>query len=195
MHAAAAVDIMAAAPVVSATSLASGLGIAVKNATGLLDAFTTRGIAIEVTHRSKRRLFGLKHLAPLRAEVRPPRRTRNTGVSARRGRAGAFAGDATPEAEYTAGDDVGPSMRQSLVLTPLERKEFEFGDLDDWMRGADQVIRRSQAILDRIAKEQPTGHRGDTTCEGARDLQIAEKVLAVTRRHRATARNSAEGKS
>jgi hypothetical protein len=46
-----------------------------------------------------------------------------------------------------------------LVLTPLERKEFEFSDLDDWMREADQVIHRSQAILDRIAEEHPTGHR------------------------------------
>jgi len=161
-HAAAAVDIMAAAPIVSATSLAAGLGIAVKNATALLDDFVARGIAIEVTHRSKRRLFGLKHLAPLRAEARPSRRARSTGISARQGRAGAFAGDMPPEADYTAGDEVGPPLRQSLALTPLERKEFEVSDLDEWMREADQVIRRSQAILDRIAQEQPTGHRGDT---------------------------------
>jgi hypothetical protein len=120
---------MAAAPVVSATSLAAGLGIAVKNAAALLDAFVARGIAIEVTHRSKRRLFGLKHLAPLRAEARPPRRGRGAGVSARRGRAGASASDAAPEADYTAGGDVGPPLRQPLVLTPLERKEFEFSDL------------------------------------------------------------------
>ena len=73
-HAAAAVDIMAAAPIVSATSLAHSLDIAVKNAATLLDGFVARGIAIEVTHRSKRRLFGLKHLAPLRAEAALPRR-------------------------------------------------------------------------------------------------------------------------
>jgi hypothetical protein len=109
-HAAAAIDIMAAAPVVSATSLAAGLGIAVKTATALLDAFVARGIAIEVTHRSKRRLYGLKHLAPLRAEARPPRRPRSTGVLARRG-AGASAADAPPAAEYPAGGDVGPSLR------------------------------------------------------------------------------------
>ena len=40
------------------------------------------------------------------------------------------------------------------MLSPLTRKEFEFSDLDDWMREADQVIRRSQAILDRLAKER-----------------------------------------
>ena len=73
-HAAAAVDIMAAAPIVSATSLAHSLDIAVKNAATLLDVFVARGIAIEVTHRSKRRLFGLKHLAPLReGGTTPPR--------------------------------------------------------------------------------------------------------------------------
>ena len=73
-RAAAAVDILAAAPLVSATSLAAGLGMAVKNAAGLLDDFCAAGIAVEVTHRSKRRLFGLTGLAPLREAVRPPYR-------------------------------------------------------------------------------------------------------------------------
>ena len=50
-RAAAAVDILAAAPLVSATSLAAGLGMAVKNAAALLDAFCAAGIAVEVTHR------------------------------------------------------------------------------------------------------------------------------------------------
>jgi len=35
--------------------------------------FQVDGIAIEVTHRSKRRLFGLAILAPLRDEVAPSR--------------------------------------------------------------------------------------------------------------------------
>ena len=38
-RAAAAVDLLAAAPLVSASSLATGLGMAVKNATALLDEF------------------------------------------------------------------------------------------------------------------------------------------------------------
>ena len=46
-----AVDIMAMLPVVSSTSLASGLGIAVKNASALLEAFVERGLATEVAHR------------------------------------------------------------------------------------------------------------------------------------------------
>jgi hypothetical protein len=73
-RAAAAVDVLAAVPLVSATSLAAALGMAPKNATVLLDALCSVGIAVEVTHRAKRRLFGLAGLAPLREEVAPPRR-------------------------------------------------------------------------------------------------------------------------
>jgi len=73
-RAAVAVDVLAAAPLLSATSLAAGLGMAVKNAAALLGEFCAASIAIEVTHRSKRRLFGLAALAPLRHEVVPPRR-------------------------------------------------------------------------------------------------------------------------
>jgi hypothetical protein len=52
-HAAVAVDLMPAAPVVvPATSLAPSLGIAVQNATALLDVFITRGIALEVAYCS-----------------------------------------------------------------------------------------------------------------------------------------------
>jgi hypothetical protein len=64
----------AAAPVVSATTLARILGIVVKSAIRILDTLVAAEIAIEVTHRSKRRLFGLKGLAPLRDIVRPPYR-------------------------------------------------------------------------------------------------------------------------
>jgi hypothetical protein len=41
------------------------------NAASRLDAFVARGIAIEVTHRSKRRLYGPKHLARLREKAGP----------------------------------------------------------------------------------------------------------------------------
>jgi hypothetical protein len=71
---AAAIDILAAAPLLSATSLGQAVGMATKNATRLLEGFVVLGIASEVTHRSKRRLYGLKHLAPLREAAAPPRR-------------------------------------------------------------------------------------------------------------------------
>ena len=70
LHAAAAIDMLAAAPLLSATSLAQILGIAINNATRLLDGFVRLGIVSEVTQRSKRRLYGLKHLAPLREAAR-----------------------------------------------------------------------------------------------------------------------------
>jgi phosphopantothenate synthetase len=57
-RAAAAVDILAAGPLVSVTSFAAGLGMAVKKAAARLDKFCAASIAVEVTHRSKRRLFG-----------------------------------------------------------------------------------------------------------------------------------------
>ena len=45
------------APVILASSLARGLDMAVPNAAALLDQFTAAGIAVEFTHRSKRRLW------------------------------------------------------------------------------------------------------------------------------------------
>ena len=74
LRAAQAVDILAAAPLVSATSLGQALGMATNNATRLLEGFVGLGIASEVTHRAKRRLYGLKHLAPLREVAARPRR-------------------------------------------------------------------------------------------------------------------------
>lgn len=51
-RAAAAIDVLAAAPLVSATSLGQALDIGVKHAAKLLDEFCADGIAVEVTHRS-----------------------------------------------------------------------------------------------------------------------------------------------
>jgi hypothetical protein len=147
-RAAAAVDIMAAAPIVSATSLAGGLGMAVKNALALLEAFVQRGIAVEVTHRSKRRLYGLKHLAPLREEAAPPR-----GPMPGRGRGRPPRGATGPivTAEYSDAHSAAPRLADRPALSPIERQEFDFTDIDNWMRQADQAIRRAKAVLDQLA--------------------------------------------
>ena len=154
-RAATAVDIMAAAPLVSATSLAEGLGIAVKNTAALLDGFVARGIAIEVTHRAKRRLFGLKHLAPLREEAAPPRRPM---PGRGRGRPPHGARAPVDRAQSSEARDPAPPLTVGPALTPLEWEDFDFTDLDRWMREADHQIRRTKAVLDQLAaRPSPLG--------------------------------------
>jgi hypothetical protein len=46
-----------------------------------------------------------------------------------------------------------------LAPSPVERQESEFSDLDDWMREADRVIRKSQEILDRLSPGGPSAFR------------------------------------
>ena len=133
-RAAAAVDIMAAAPLVSATSLAAGLDMAVKNAAALLDAFCAAGIAVEVTHRAKRRLFGLTGLAPLRDAVRPPYRPEPG-----RGRGRPRHDDLALPADATA-----PPLPS---LTPLDRRAFDYSDLSHWMTHMEQTIRHTRRTL------------------------------------------------
>ena len=69
-----AVDLLAAAPLISATTLAHSIGMSIKSATEMLDAFVRDEIVVEVTHRSARRLFGLAGMAPVRNVTAPPRR-------------------------------------------------------------------------------------------------------------------------
>lgn len=72
--AALAIDIIAAHPVISATTLAARLSVSVQAACVLLERFLDRGLVIDVTHRAARRLFALKDLAPLREAVRMPKK-------------------------------------------------------------------------------------------------------------------------
>jgi hypothetical protein len=100
-----------------------------------------------VTHRSKRRLYGLKHLAPLREAAAAPRRP----LPGRRpGRPSAASlGAATAGSEAAAG--TAPLLAPSPPLPALERREFEFGELDRWLDLADQAIRRAQHVLEGYA--------------------------------------------
>ena len=132
-RAAAAVDLLAAAPLLSATSLAAGLGMAVKNATLLLDDFCAAGIAIEVTHRAKRRLFGLTGLAPLRDVVRPPYRPEPG-----RGRG---------RPPLVAEEAITVPALPSDPLTPIDRRPFDYSDLAHWMTQMDQTIRQARRAL------------------------------------------------
>ena len=139
-RAAAAVDLLAAAPLLSATSLAAGLGMAVKNATLLLDDFCAAGIAVEVTHRAKRRLFGLTGLAPLRDVVRPPYRPE---PGRGRGRPPLAAEDAI-------------TVPALPPVPPLDRQPFDYSDLAHWMTQMDQTIRQARRALGALSARDST---------------------------------------
>ena len=144
-HAAAAIDLLAAAPLLSATSLAQLLGIAIKNATRLLDGFVMLGIASEMTHRSQRRLYGLKHLASLRDATAPPRRPW-PGRRPGRPRAAII-----EPVDAAAGEPSAPLV-PSPPLPPRERREFDFSDIDQLLDRTNQAIRRLRQVLEERSK-------------------------------------------
>jgi hypothetical protein len=128
------VDVLAAARVISATTLAHILGIAIKNAARILDQLCTAEIAIEVTHRSKRRLFGLAGLAPLRAVARPPYRA---DPSRRPGRP---CHESIDDKDETEAAPLPP-------LSPIERSAFDYGALEEAMAHLDAVVRHARRAL------------------------------------------------
>jgi hypothetical protein len=68
-----------------------------------------------------------------------------------------------------------------LAPSPVERQESEFSDLDDWMREADRVIRKSQEILDRLS---PAALRPSELDR----LRCAESGRAISGKRKATRR-------
>lgn len=142
-HAAAAIDLLAAAPLLSATTLAAALGIAVKNAARLLDDFCRDGIAIEVTHRAKRRLFALAHLAPLRDCVTAPKRPEP------------FRGRGRPP--FMRDQDIEEEVAPPPLPAgpPVTQAVFEYSDLEAAIAQMDVTIRRTRAALDRLCAREP----------------------------------------
>lgn len=152
-HAAAAVDLLAATPVISATTLARILGIAVKNALRILDELCAAEIAIEVTHRSRRRLFGLAGLTPLRAVVRPPYRP----VPGR--------GPGRPRIERVDPVIAPPDTPLLQPLSPLERRDFDYTALEAAMAELDTVIRQTRVNLSTKAAGTAPQEAGTTAPE------------------------------
>jgi hypothetical protein len=136
-RAGAAIDVLAAAPLVSATSLGKALGMATQNAAHLLGRFCADGIAIEVTHRSKRRLYGLAALAPLRDGVAPPRRPE---PGRGRGRPPILP---VEDAVTTPPAPLPP-------LTPLERRSLDYSGLDAAMAFADEAMRNARRAFGQL---------------------------------------------
>ena len=141
-RAAAAVDVLAAAPLLAASALARGLGVSVRTATALLDELTVLGVAVEVTRRQKRRLWGLAGLAPLRDETAAPRRPQ-PGRGRGRPRRDVAAVDEGEIADLQIRPAAAP-------LAPLVAEEVS-PELDRWLLEAELAIGRSKALLDAIA--------------------------------------------
>ena len=140
-RAALAVDVMAATPLVSATTLARALGMSIKNAGVLLDRFCAADIAVEVTHRSARRLFGLTGVAPIREVVAPPRRPEP-------GR-----GRGRPPLQEPKEQVPWPPPPPPVAAT--ERRPIDYAALEAAMAFADETIRRTRRNLDGLLRDDP----------------------------------------
>lgn len=133
-RAALAVDVLAAAPLMSATTLARSVGMSIKCAGELLERFVSEEIAVEVTHRSARRLFGLAGLVPVREVTAPPRRP----IPGR--------GRGRPRSEDLPEEPVAPPAS----LPPMSRFQhppIDYGALEEAMAHCDAVIRTARLRL------------------------------------------------
>ena len=134
-HASAAVDVLAAASLLSAPALAAALGIAGKNASRLLDELCREGVAVEVSRRAKRRLYALRTMEPLRDAIREPKRPE---PGRGRGRPPAF----IPE------DDDEEFLAETGIAGPrLPPVNFNYADLDSAMVELEATIKRTREAL------------------------------------------------
>ncbi len=116
--------------------------MSIKCATGLLDDLVGAGIAVEVTHRSARRLFGLAGLAPVREATAPPRRPMPG-----RGR-GRPRHEAPVEEEPVLPAPLPPVVR-------FERPAIDYGALEEAMAHCDSVIRATRSRLQSLNSAGP----------------------------------------
>lgn len=137
-HAAAVVDLLAATPVLSATSLASGLGIAIKNAIRLLNELCAEGIAIEVTHRLRRRLFGLNGLAPLHEAAVPPRSTIPEWRNGRR------------RLEFVGATEANRPSQLLPFLSTDKRSSLDYSDFEQAITQLDARIGNTRQLLEMM---------------------------------------------
>jgi hypothetical protein len=70
-----------------------------------------------------------------------------------RGRPPRGAGGPIIAKESSEARAISPLLADRPALTPVERQEFDFTDLDRWMLEADDAIRRTKAVLDRLTAQ------------------------------------------
>ena len=137
-----AVDVLAATPLISATTLAGSIGMSIKCATGLLDEFVAAEFAVEVKHRSARRLFGLSGMAPVREATAAPRRP--------------LPGRGRGRPRHEAPLEEEPALTIRLPpITRLERPSIDYGALEEAMAHCDAVIRATRSRLQSLHSTGP----------------------------------------
>ena len=169
-RAAVAIDVLAAASLLSATTLARAIGMSIKSATAMLDGFAAEEIAVEATHRSARRLFGLSGLAPVRGATTSPRRPEPGRGRGRPRR--------VDEAETVAAPAPLPPP-----VARFERPAIDYAALEAAMKECERVIRSTQRSLDGIR------HTGFATDRGAprSDDDLPLGLIASQKAHRCLA--------
>ncbi len=133
-------DVLAAAPLLSATPLARATGLSIKSATVMLTGLVADGVAVEVTHRSARRLFGLAGMAPVRDVTIPPRRPE---PGRGRGRSPYEREDAEMLSPWPA------------AIGPFQWPAVDYSGLEEAIAQAEQVIRSTRHSLDNLRSGKP----------------------------------------
>ena len=137
-RAASAIDCLAAAPLLSASRLAHQLGMAPSNALLLLRDFQAQGLVVEVSHRTKRRLFGLAGMEVMCDHVSPPRRPL-PGRGRGRPRLQDSVSSTSEDAAFPA--EMPPSRIE------LPSFSFDYSELDAAIAEADRIIHKTSTPL------------------------------------------------
>src|SRR4051794_29469988 len=161
----AAVDLLAASPLLSISALAEALGCSVEGASRMLDALVGLEVAAEVTGRTgrgARRLYGLRRLLPIRAETTATRRRARGGQRGRPKRVlpAPFAELADEPKAAAGAPDAEPVEPARLAAV-----SFDFDALDRLIAAADERTRGVRRLLDRIARGEKPFPPGDETEE------------------------------
>ena len=148
----AAVDLLAASPLLSISALAEALGCSVEGASRMLDSLVQLEVVAEVTGRTgrgARRLYGLKRLLPIRAETTAVRRRLRGGQRGRPKRV-----LTAPFAELADDSGAAGVTPDAELVEPvrLAAVSFDFDALDRLIAAADERTRGVRRLLDRIAR-------------------------------------------